>query len=104
MEGQWKQRRGKAMRHWGKIMNDELAAVSGKFEELVGKLQEKYGIAQQEAKEKVAEFKKEIKQLKRPLGKRAIIKKSAVRKKSRAKLLKIKKRSGKEVLSKSSTQ
>ena len=43
MEGEWKQRRGKAVHHWGKMMNDELAAIAGKYEELVGKLQEKYG-------------------------------------------------------------
>jgi uncharacterized protein YjbJ (UPF0337 family) len=58
MEGQWKQRKGKAMRHWGKIMNDELAAVAGKYEEFVGNLQEGYGIAQQESKNKLPNSKK----------------------------------------------
>ncbi len=51
IEGQWKQRRGKAMHHWGKMMNDDLAAIAGKYEELVGKLQEKYGIAKGEVDE-----------------------------------------------------
>jgi len=27
IEGQWKQRRGKAVHRWGKVMNDELAAI-----------------------------------------------------------------------------
>jgi uncharacterized protein YjbJ (UPF0337 family) len=27
--GQWKQRRGKAVHHWGKMMNDQLAAIAG---------------------------------------------------------------------------
>jgi len=54
IEGQWKQRRGKAMHHWGKMMNDDLAAIAGKYEELVGKLQEKYGIVKAE----IDEFKK----------------------------------------------
>ena len=27
LEGEWKQRRGKAVHHWGKVMNDELAAM-----------------------------------------------------------------------------
>ena len=31
MEGGWKQRRGKAVHHWGKMMNDELAAIAGKY-------------------------------------------------------------------------
>jgi len=58
MEGQWKQQRGIAVYHWGKMMNDELSAILGKNEELVGKLQEKYGIAKEEAKRQVDEFRK----------------------------------------------
>jgi len=65
VEGQWKQRRGKAVHHWGKLMNDELAAIAGKHEQLVGILQEKYGIAKEEAKRQVSEFKKTIEQLKK---------------------------------------
>jgi uncharacterized protein YjbJ (UPF0337 family) len=65
IEGQWKQRRGKAVHHWGKVMNDELAAISGKYEELVGRLQENYGIAKEDAKGKTAEFKKGIEKLKK---------------------------------------
>lgn len=65
VEGQWKQRRGKAVSHWGKMMNDNLAAVAGKHEQLVGILQEKYGIAKEEAKRQVVDFKKSIAQLKK---------------------------------------
>jgi uncharacterized protein YjbJ (UPF0337 family) len=65
IEGQWKQRRGKATHHWGKVMNDELAAIAGKYEALVGSLQEKYGIAKEEAKKNVAEFRKSVEQLKK---------------------------------------
>jgi uncharacterized protein YjbJ (UPF0337 family) len=65
VEGQWKQRRGKAVHHWGKLMNDDLAAVAGKHEQLVGTLQEKYGIAKEEAKRQVHEFKKIVEQLKK---------------------------------------
>jgi uncharacterized protein YjbJ (UPF0337 family) len=57
LEGQWKQRRGKAVSHWGKTMNDELSAILGKYEELVGKLQEKYGIAKDEARHRMHEYK-----------------------------------------------
>ena len=52
------------MHHWGKMMNDELAAIAGKYEELVGNLQEKYGIAKEEAKGQIDEFKKAVEQLK----------------------------------------
>jgi uncharacterized protein YjbJ (UPF0337 family) len=65
MEGTWKQRRGKAVHHWGKVMNDDLAAIAGKYEELVGRMQERYGIAQEEANQHVREFKKTIGQLKK---------------------------------------
>ena len=65
IEGQWKQGRGKAMHHWGKLMNDELAAIAGKYEELVGKLQENYGIAKDDARLQVNEFKKTVALLKK---------------------------------------
>jgi uncharacterized protein YjbJ (UPF0337 family) len=65
MEGQWKQRRGKAVTHWGKMMNDELAAIAGKYEELVGRLQENFGIAKEEAKDHVEKYKTTVEQLKK---------------------------------------
>src|SRR3989304_5918195 len=65
VEGQWKQKRGKAVLHWGKVMNDELAAIAGKHEQLVGILQEKYGVAKEEAKKHVDEFKHIVAQLKK---------------------------------------
>ena len=65
MEGEWKQRRGKAVHHWGKMMNDELAAIAGRYEELVGRLQEKYGIASEHSKRQVDDFRKVVDQLKR---------------------------------------
>lgn len=78
VEGQWKQRRGRAVQHWGKLMNDELAAIAGKHEQLVGILQEKYGIAKEDASRHVHEFKSMVKKLKQ----------------SNDDLLKLKKRSG----------
>jgi uncharacterized protein YjbJ (UPF0337 family) len=64
LEGQWKQQRGKAAYHWGKMMNDELSAILGKNEELVGKLQEKYGIVKDKARHRVDEYKIIVEQLK----------------------------------------
>jgi uncharacterized protein YjbJ (UPF0337 family) len=64
VEGEWKQRRGKAVQHWGMVMNDELAAIAGKYEELVGRLQERYGIAKEEANQQVKEFRKIVGKLK----------------------------------------
>jgi uncharacterized protein YjbJ (UPF0337 family) len=65
MEGEWKQHRGKAVHQWGKVMNDNLAAIAGKYEELVGRLQERYGIAKEDTTKQVKDFKKTIGQLKK---------------------------------------
>ena len=59
IEGQWKQQRGKAEHHWGKLMNDELAVILGKHEKLVGRLQEKHGIAKEKAEQQIDLFKKQ---------------------------------------------
>jgi len=65
MEGEWKQRRGKAVHHWGRMMNDELATIAGKYEELVGRLQEKFGVAIEQTKRQDDDFKKVVRQLRR---------------------------------------
>ncbi len=65
MEGEWKQRRGKATHQWGKVMNDQLAETAGKYEELVGRLQQKYGIAVEQSIREADDFKKTIGQLKK---------------------------------------
>ena len=65
LEGAWKQRRGKAVQHWGRLMNDELAAIAGKYEELVGKLQERYGIASDKSEHQRDDFKRIFEELKR---------------------------------------
>lgn len=82
VEGQWKQRRGKAVHHWGKLMNDELAAIAGKYEQLVGRLQERYGIAKEEADGHVARFQDTVEQLKRSNGRLMQLQKSIIRKES----------------------
>jgi len=46
-------------------MNDELAAVAGKHEQLVGMLQEKYGIAKEESRRQADEFKIIVNHLKK---------------------------------------
>jgi uncharacterized protein YjbJ (UPF0337 family) len=84
VEGQWKQRRGKAVSHWGKMMNDELAAAAGKHEQLVGILQEKYGVAREEAKRQVIEFKKSIDHLKKSNANLLKAQKSSSKKKKKS--------------------
>ena len=57
-EGKWKQMRGQAKVWWGKLTDDDLEKVDGKFDKLIGLLQEKYGYTQQQAEE---EFEKRTK-------------------------------------------
>jgi len=50
-EGKWKQIRGQAKIWWGKLTDDDLKKVDGKFDKLIGLLQEKYGYTKQQAEE-----------------------------------------------------
>jgi CsbD-like. len=50
-EGKWKQIRGQAKVWWGKLTDDDLEKVDGKFDKLIGLLQEKYGYTKQQAEE-----------------------------------------------------
>jgi len=49
LEGKWKQMRGEAKAWWGKLTDNDLERVAGKFDVLVGILQEKYGYTRQQA-------------------------------------------------------
>ena len=53
LEGQWKQIRGEAKSWWGKLTDDDLTRVAGKYESLAGVLQEKYGYTRQRADEEI---------------------------------------------------
>jgi uncharacterized protein YjbJ (UPF0337 family) len=50
-EGKWKQMRGQAKLWWGKLTDDDLDKVNGKYDKLIGLLQEKYGYTKQQAEE-----------------------------------------------------
>ncbi len=50
-EGKWKQIRGQAKVWWGKLTDDDLDKVNGKFDQFIGMLQEKYGYTREQAQE-----------------------------------------------------
>lgn len=68
LAGQWKQIRGEAKVWWGKLTDDDLERVAGKFDVLTGLLQEKYGytreIATNEINKRVTEFEARMKKKK----------------------------------------
>jgi uncharacterized protein YjbJ (UPF0337 family) len=55
LEGQWKQIRGKARDWWGRLTDNDLDRIAGKFEILVGLLQERYGYTRQQATDEIDE-------------------------------------------------
>ena len=48
-EGKWKQVRGHSRDWWGKLTDNDLERVGGKYENLVGMIQEKYGYTREKA-------------------------------------------------------
>lgn len=58
LEGKWKQIRGQAKEWWGKLTDDDLEKIDGKYDKLIGMLQEKYGYTLEQAEE---EYKKRTK-------------------------------------------
>ena len=42
VEGNWKQVKGAIKEQWGKLTDDNLAAINGQREKLEGKIQERY--------------------------------------------------------------
>ena len=58
--GKWTQVRGEAKVWWGKLTDDDLDKVAGRFDMFIGLLQEKYGYsraqAEQEIEKRVTEF------------------------------------------------
>ncbi len=56
IEGNWKQLKGQAQAHWGKLTDDDFSVIAGKREQLAGKLQERYGIAKDVAEQQVSDW------------------------------------------------
>jgi uncharacterized protein YjbJ (UPF0337 family) len=56
IKGNWLQIKGHLKQRWGKLTDDDLRLVEGRFDELVGRIQERYGIAKEEAERQWKEF------------------------------------------------
>lgn len=52
-EGKWKQMRGQIKVTWGKLTDDDLDQIAGKYDKFIGLLQEKYGYTRERAEEEV---------------------------------------------------
>ena len=54
--GKWKQFKGSARQHWGKLTDDDLDQIAGSREKFVGIVQERHGIAKDEAQKRTDEW------------------------------------------------
>ncbi len=60
IQGQWKQFKGEAQRHWGKLTDDDLDVIAGKREDLIGKLQQRYGEGRDEIERQVEDWSQKL--------------------------------------------
>ena len=56
IEGDWKRLKGNAKEQWGRLTDDDLAAINGRREQLEGKLQERYGYARDRIKREIDDW------------------------------------------------
>lgn len=56
LEGNWKQLHGSVKEWWGRLTDDDIAQIAGRYERLVGKLQERYSYSRESAEQDIREF------------------------------------------------
>jgi len=61
IEGNWKQFKGSVKEQWGKLTDEQLAAIAGRREHLAGTIQETYGITKKEAGKQLYDWQKVLK-------------------------------------------
>jgi uncharacterized protein YjbJ (UPF0337 family) len=54
IEGKWAQLKGDVKSQWGKLTDDDLKHVGGRFDNLVGKVVERYGVKKEQAHAQVS--------------------------------------------------
>jgi uncharacterized protein YjbJ (UPF0337 family) len=54
--GKWQQVKGQIKEQWGKLTDDDLQKVEGRFDRMVGVLRERYGYAREEAERQLNEY------------------------------------------------
>ena len=52
-EGKWKEMRGHVKEWWGKLTDDDVERVGGKYDQLMGILQQKYGYTREDAEKEI---------------------------------------------------
>jgi uncharacterized protein YjbJ (UPF0337 family) len=60
VKANWDQVRGHIKSQWGRLTDEDLKVIGGKWDELVGKIRHHYGYAKERAEREVDEFLKKI--------------------------------------------
>lgn len=63
IEGNWTQLKGRVKQQWGKLTDNDLTEIEGNYDVLAGRIQEAYGISREEADKRVAEWRKDLRNL-----------------------------------------
>ncbi|HEY1959407.1 MAG TPA: CsbD family protein [Polyangiaceae bacterium] len=53
IKADWKQIKGQVKSQWGKLTDDDMTLIEGKWDQLVAKLQERYGYQKDKAEREV---------------------------------------------------
>jgi uncharacterized protein YjbJ (UPF0337 family) len=48
-EGKWKEVKGKIKEKWGKLTDDDITRINGKYDQFLGALQKRYGYHKEQA-------------------------------------------------------
>ena len=56
LAGKWKQLRGDIKERWGKLTDNEIEQIEGRYDKFIGKIQEKYGYSEPEAEAEIKRF------------------------------------------------
>jgi uncharacterized protein YjbJ (UPF0337 family) len=56
LAGKWKQLKGGIKETWGKLTDDDLDQVAGRYDKLAGVLQERYGWAKERAERELDQY------------------------------------------------
>lgn len=56
-EGAWNQAKGKLKEQWGKLTDDDILRIEGKYDHMIGTLQKRYGYSKERAEEEFRNWK-----------------------------------------------
>lgn len=51
--GKWRELKGKVKEKWGRLTDDDISKINGKYDQLAGQLQRKYGWAKEQAEREI---------------------------------------------------